>query len=271
MRLLVVSDLHGAHMRLVDFLQPDDVLISLGDHVNIIDYKDLSGLLAQFVPQETIETTLQLIKEKKLAEARAAMAMAAGSVPDLFVKIKRAVHEMYFEMCHAFPGTVHFIYGNVDYPDALRANLTENQFLHEADVVEVEGRRFGLISGHPPGPFSFGMPGEVDKKTYAQRLHEIGGVDVLCVHPPPAIDGMSYDVVAERDEEGSADVLYYANLVRPQLVMFGHIHQPKVAEHVDTKSSSLPVRFINVGCFRDTGRLLQIDPKTLETTWVKVN
>ena len=268
MRLLVVADLHGAYQRLGSLLQADDVLISLGDHVNVIDYKDLSGLLADAVPKETINSTLQLIQEERLDEARAAMAQAAGSVPDLFARIRRAARTAYFEMSEAIPCEAHFIYGNVDFPDVLRASLKNGQTLHEADVLEFEGRRFGLVSGLVPGPYSFGMPGEVDRKTFAQRLHDIGGCDVLCVHTPPDIESMAYDVTAERDEKGSADIVYYADLVRPKLVLFGHIHQPRVAEFTDLKSTAFPVRFVNVGCFRDTGRVLQIHLPNLETSWL---
>ena len=49
MRLLIVADVHGAYDRLSDFMREDDVLISLGDHLNVIDYKNLTGLLAEFV------------------------------------------------------------------------------------------------------------------------------------------------------------------------------------------------------------------------------
>ena len=271
MRLLVVADLHGAHERLASLLRPDDVLISLGDHINIIDYKDLSGLLANFVSPEVISRTLSLIHEERLDEARAAMSAAAGSVPNLFGKISRAAQEYYFEMSAAIGCEAHLIYGNVDFPEALEANLGDNQTLHLADRLEFGGRRFGLVSGHPPGPFSFGMPGEFNKKEFARRLHDIGGVEVLCVHSPPEIEGMTYDVVAERDEKGSPDTLYYAQLVRPRLVLFGHIHQPRLAEYVDDRSEGKPVRYLNVGCFRDTGRLLEIDPATLETSWVSAD
>ncbi len=268
MRLLVVSDVHGAYQDLASLLRDDDILISLGDHINIIDYKDLSGVLSNFVPTETINATLGLIKAGRLDEARAAMARSAGSVPDLFARIRQAARQAYFDLSETLPCEAHFIYGNVDFPELLRSSLKENQTLHEAEQLEFEGRRFGLVSGHPPGPYSFGMPGEVDRKTFAKRLHEIGGCDVVCVHTPPAIRGMTYDVSADRDEEGSPDLLYYANLARPQLVLFGHIHQPRLAEHTDLTSTSLPVRFINVGCFRDTGRLLQIHLPNLETSWV---
>jgi len=270
LRLLVVADMHGAFRPLADFLRSDDVLISLGDHVNVLDYKDLSGLLSDFIDQETIAGTLSLIQEKKLDQARAAMGKAAGSIPDLFSKIRQAAQEMVFEMVSAFPCQTHLIYGNVDFPDILRSNVGGDVRLHEADVVDINRWRFGLVSGHPPGPYSFGMPGEVSSKVFAQRLHDIGACEVLCVHSPPAIDGMTYDVVADRDEQGSKDSLYYAELHRPRLVLFGHIHQPKVAEYVDREVDTDPVRYLNVGCFRDTGRALQIDSETLETQWVQI-
>jgi predicted phosphodiesterase len=270
MRLLVVADLHGAYERLGRGLRQDDVLISLGDHVNVLDYADLTGLLAKFVSAETIKRTLTLINAGEMNEARAAMAEAAGSVPHLFGKIHRAAQEAYFEMSAQIPCRSYFIYGNVDFPDALEKNLHDHQTLVEAETLEIEGRRFGLVSGHPPGPFAFGMPGEVTREEFAQRLHAVDYCDVLCLHSPPAIPGMTFDVVADRDEEGSPDSLYYAKLHRPRLVLFGHVHQPRLAEFVDDSDPDSPVRYLNVGCFRDTGRLLQIDPETLETEWLEI-
>jgi len=270
-RLLVVSDVHGAYARLGRALRDDDVLISLGDHINVIDYADLSGLLADFIPRDTIQTTLALIQSGDLAAARRSMGRAAGSVPDLFTKIRRAAQVAYFEMAAAIPCRSYFIYGNVDFPDALAANLHDHQTLAEAEAIDIEGRRIGLVAGHPPGPFSFGMPGEIDRAEFARRLHEIGRADVLCVHSPPALTGMTYDVEADRDEEGSPDTLYYARLHRPALVLFGHVHQPRLAEFVDREDPDAPVRFINVGCFRDTGRLLVIDPAKLETRWLNID
>jgi len=264
----VVSDVHGAHEALGKLLRADDLLISLGDHVNVLDYKDLTGILASFVSKETINETLDLIQNGDLEAARSIMTRSAGSVPHLFAKVKEAADKTYAAVSAAIPCPAHFIYGNVDFPETLRANLKANQQYHEADVLDIEGRRFGLVSGHPPGPFSFGMPGEVDKKVFALRLHQLGHVDVLCMHSPPAIDGMTYDVIAARDEEGSPDSLYFAKLHRPRLVLFGHIHRPRVAEFVDQTVSDAPIRYLNVGCFRDTGRLLRIDPATLETEWV---
>ena len=271
MRLLVVADVHGAYARLGRALADDDILISLGDHINVIDYADLSGLLADFVDRDTIESTLDLIQNGDLKAARRAMAGAAGSVPDLFAKIHRAAQEAYFEMASVIPCRSYFIYGNVDFPDALDKNLHDDQTLVEAETIEIQGKRFGLVSGHPPGPYSFGMPGEIERDEFARRLHEIGHADVLCVHSPPALPGLTYDIEADRDEEGSRDSLYYATLHRPALVLFGHVLQPRVAEFVDRDEPDSPVRYLNVGCFRDTGRLLEIDLETLETRWLNVD
>lgn len=271
MRLLVASDIHGAYERLGRFLRDDDVLLSLGDHINILDYKDLSGVLSSFVSRETIAETLELIQGNKLEAARARMAAAAGSVPDLFAKIRVAVQEAYFTMSAVIPCRAYFIYGNVDFPDALESNLDDRHHLCVAETIEIEGRRFGLASGHPPGPYSFGMPGEVQREEFAERLHRLGAVDVLGVHSPPAIPGMTYDVVADRDEEGSPDTLYVSRLHHPRLVLFGHIHQPQVGRHTDNSDPEAPIHYLNVGCFRDTGVLMQIDPRTLETEWVKVD
>ncbi|MDP8221877.1 MAG: metallophosphoesterase [Candidatus Lernaella stagnicola] len=271
MRLLVVADLHGAYDRLAAALRPDDILISLGDHLNVLDYSNLSGLLADFIPRDVIESTLELIQTDQLDEARAAMMTAAGSVPDLFAKIRRAAQMAYFSMAAAIPCEAYFIYGNVDFPHALQQNLLDRHTFVEADTVQIEGRSFGLVSGHPPGPYSFGMAGEVGREEYAQRLHEMGDCEVLCAHPPPAIPGLTFDVEAGRDEGGSPDLLYFARLHRPRLVLFGHVHQPKLDEFIDKDDSDEPVRFLNVGCFRDTGRLLEIDPQSLDTQWLNAD
>jgi predicted phosphodiesterase len=267
-RVLAVADLHGAHRRLAKVLRPDDVLLSLGDHVNVLDYKDLSGLLAGFVSHDAIAETLAAIQAGDRPAARRRMAAAAGSVPGLFGKIHDAAVETYRDLAAAVPCRAYFIYGNVDFPDTMATFLGGERRLCIAETVEIAGRRFGLVSGHPPGPYSFGMPGEVSKAEFAQRLHALGAVDALCVHSPPDIPDMTYDIAAGRDEEGSPDTLYYARLHRPRLVLFGHVHQPKLAETVEHPDSEAPVRYLNIGCFRDTGRLLEIDPQTWETRWL---
>ena len=268
MRLLVVSDLHGSSERLGRFLRHDDLLLSLGDHINVIDYKDLSGVLAEFVPRETIESTLATIQSGDLADARRRMAMAAGSVPNLFRQIRLTAEKAYDAMSRAIPCPGYFIYGNVDFPEALAPNLGDDHHLCLAEKLEIAGRRVGLVSGHPPGPYSFGMPGEIPATEFSRRLHEVGAVEILGIHSPPPIPGLTYDVTAERDEGGSADLLYYCRLHRPRLVLFGHVHQPQLAEFVDVEVADEPIRYLNVGCFRDTHRLLEIEPRTLETRWL---
>jgi Icc-related predicted phosphoesterase len=267
-RVLAVADVHGAHRRLAKMLRPDDVLLSLGDHVNVLDYKDLSGLLSQFVTKDAIADTLAAIQAGDRQAARLRMAQAAGSVPQLFEKVREAAVATYRDIAAALPCRAYIIYGNVDFPEAMAAAFGGPLRLCIAETVEIVGRRFGLVSGHPPGPFSFGMPGEVSKAEFAQRLHALGAIDALCVHSPPNIADLTYDVEADRDEEGSPDTLYYAELYRPRLVLFGHVHQPRRSEHVDGADPDAPIRYLNLSCFRDTGRALQIDPQTWETTWL---
>jgi hypothetical protein len=47
------------------------------------------------------------------------------------------------------------------------------------------------------------------------------------------------------------------------------MHQPRAAEFVDRDEPDAPIRYVNVGCFRDTGRVLQVNPRSFETVWIE--
>jgi Icc-related predicted phosphoesterase len=72
----------------------------------------------------------------------------------------------------------------------------------------------------------------------------------LCAHVPPAVDDLTFDVVADYHEPGSEALSGYLEEHEPEWMYYGHVHQPKVA---DTVIGSTHV--VNVGSYyRTTGR-----------------
>jgi len=255
LRIKIASDVHGAFDDLAAGLDPRDTVFLLGDFINIIDYRDLSGILAEVVDRPTIEKTLHLIQERKLEEARAFMGAAASGIEGMFEKVKAMTDECYRELFEKIPCRAFLINGNVDFPATLvKRLLPPAEFIKSWRVLEMGGRRMGFVSGHPFMTYSFGMPGEVTPAEFRRRLFALGPVDHLFVHPPPAIADLSFDTVAERDEGGSPDLLDYVRRHRPRTVHFGHVHAPRKREAVlgDT-------RFLNVGCFRHEKRFTLLE------------
>jgi Icc-related predicted phosphoesterase len=89
----------------------------------------------------------------------------------------------------------------------------------------------------------------MDEDAYGAKLDEVGAVDVLCTHIPPAVPELLYDTVARRMERGSHALLAAIRRTRPRFALFGHVHQP-LAQRVRVGTTEC----INVGHFRATGR-----------------
>jgi Icc-related predicted phosphoesterase len=112
--------------------------------------------------------------------------------------------------------------------------------------------RFGFVGGGLP---KVGIPGEVALDVYQEKVSSLGPVDVLCAHVPPAVDDLTFDVVADYAEAGSEALLDYLGTHEPAWMYFGHVHQPRVA---DGKVGS--TRVVNVGSYyRSTGKAWEHD------------
>ena len=226
MALKIAADIHGDFQTLAGQLSPEDTLILCGDYIQFIDYETLDGVMAELVPKERIERVLRLIREDRLKEAQRAIGEVFVSNPELRSGIMRLMERDYRRMFSLIPCRTYLIAGNTDNPRLMAKHLGDNHHLVDAETVRVDGALVGLVGGMPPTSFSFGLPGEVTESEYARRLDSLGRVDVLVTHPPPAIRELTYDVVAERDEEGSRCLLEYIERFAPPLHYFGHVHQP---------------------------------------------
>ena len=82
----------------------------------------------------------------------------------------------------------------------------------------------------------------------AAKLQQLGDVDMLCTHVPPAVWAVQKDVIAGR-AKGSQAILEYLHRYQPRWHYYGDVHQPQA-----TTWRIGATRCRNVGYFRATGR-----------------
>jgi Icc-related predicted phosphoesterase len=246
-RVHLIADLHGAVEPLRDAGKGCDVLLVLGDLINVLDYHRMEGILVDIFGREPVAEAAGLRARGRYDEAREVMRrrrVPEAEVRDRFVSLARRQYEQVFE---ALPDGSIVTYGNVDVPDLLRAFLPSGMRFVDGEVIELDGQRFGVVGGGLQTPL--GIPGEVEEEEYDRKLESLGAVDVICTHQPPRIPWLVYDVLGKRFEPGSTGLVGYINRHRPGFAYFGHVHQPLV-----DRMSIGPTRLVNVGHFRETGR-----------------
>lgn len=253
MTIKIAADIHGAYDELHQLLSPSDTLFLLGDFLNVLDYDDYSGMISEFIAIDVIKQVLELIEARQLDEAKVLMAKYSLGQSDLFGKLAKLAGDHYEALFSGLPCETFLIWGNVDFPGVLKKHLKPNTHLIENSVVDIGGRKCGFVTGSPHMRYSFGMPGELTREEYRNRLYGLGPVDHLFVHPPPAITDLAYDEAANRDEEGSVDLLTYIDAYFPKTVYFGHVHRPRVSNMMYKNKTEL----INVGFFRQTHKLIE--------------
>ncbi len=169
-----------------------------------------------------------------------------GREDSIQARFDELVERAYADVCAALSGAEALVtHGNVDRPDVLRRHLPESAHYVDGEVVEVEGHKIGFAGGGMP---ALGIPGEVSEEAMARKLEEIGPVDILCSHVPPAVAPLSRDVIGGR-QKGSVALRDYLETQRPAYHYFGDVHQPQATRwrYYDTEC-------VNVGYFRATGR-----------------
>jgi Icc-related predicted phosphoesterase len=159
----------------------------------------------------------------------------------------------------ALPDPTYVILGNVDIPPMASSIAQQNPGVTMADgtTVELEGERFGFVGGALPTPLR--VAGEITEEELRRKVENLGPVDVLCSHIPPAVPELCWDTLARRAEQGSVDLLRYIEDVQPARAYFGHVHQPLLSTIRIGRTVC-----VNVGYFRTTGRPF---PHSKEDTW----
>ena len=248
MRIKVIADVHGDLQTVLSEAASCDVLLLLGDLINVIDYENAGGIFGEVYGSDAVRRWAALRAEGKFDESREVLREAsAGREQELRGLFFAKIDEQTRDFCTNVPDNVVVTYGNVDVPDLIRKYLPSTVRFADAEVLIFDGVRFGFVGGGLP---KVGIPGEVQLDAYQEKVSALGPVEVLCAHVPPAIDDLTFDVVADYHEPGSEALLAYLSEHSPAWMYYGHVHQPKVAEL--TVGST---HVVNVGShYRSTGK-----------------
>ena len=248
MRVHVVSDVHGSVDALARAGDGADALVCLGDLVLFLDYADTgAGIFGRLFGADAAETLVRLRTERRFDEARdwsRSLWASLGEEPR--VVMEREIRAQYAEMFAVLPTPTYLTYGNVDVPDLWPEFLQEGSTVLDGQTAEIGGRTWGFVGGGLRTPMR--TPYEIDDDVYAEKVAAVGAVDVLACHIPPDIPELLYDVEARRFERGSAAVLDAIRDTQPELVLFGHVHQPLVQRTRVGRTEC-----VNVGHFRGRG------------------
>jgi Icc-related predicted phosphoesterase len=246
-RVHVVSDVHGSTEALARAGNGADVLVCLGDLVLFLDYADSgSGIFASLFGAANAEQLVALRTAKRFDEARTFSRSLWGGLDDPKQVLETALRQQYAELFAVMPEPAYLTYGNVDVPDMWPDFTRPGHTVLDGQVAEIGGKRWGFVGGGLRTPMR--TPYEVDDEAYAEKVAAVGAVDVLACHIPPAVPGLLYDVEARRFERGSEAVLDAIRDTSPELVLFGHVHQP-----LQARTRIGRTECVNVGHFRGTG------------------
>jgi Icc-related predicted phosphoesterase len=253
--MLALSDIHFALEPLRRVAATGETLLILGDLVNLTDYRTGEGAVAEVLGIDFSRASASARGQGDFQRMRSLWLERVGDqIDEIRLEIGKAIDAQYERVAEALDGGHGYvIHGNVDRPGSLQRSLPSGyEYLH-GETREIEGVRFGFVGGGAATPLQ--AEGEVSEEVLAQLLGDIGAVDILCTHVPPALGPLRTDVVTGRAERGSIPILQYLERHAPRLHLFGDVHQPQASTWRVGRT-----RCRNVGYFRATERPLRLDP-----------
>lgn len=247
MPVKLIADVHSSIAEIEARVDREDTLLVLGDVLGLIDWVDFSGILPEVLGPDLLREML-FSAFARGPEAASRMREELFSPEGEYYELLQArVEEEYSEFRKVLEGIgcrTLVIFGNSDIPEAMRVVFNGSQVVTMVEgTLELEGQVFGFLPGSVKSPFE--MPGENDDEFLRERLEAMGRVDVLCAHIPPDLTEVTFDVVAGRNQSGSASMLDYIREQQPACVYHGHIHQP--AQRVFDLGAT---RLVNVGYYK---------------------
>jgi Icc-related predicted phosphoesterase len=244
----VVSDVHGSVDELARAGDGADVLVCLGDFVLFIDYDDASGgIFGTLFGADAAEKLVELRTAGRWDEAREwsrGLWQSLGEDPR--VVMEREIRSQYAAMFAVLPDPTYLTYGNVDVPNLWPDYLQPGSTVLDGQTAVIGGKTWGFVGGGLKTPYR--TPNEIDDETYAAKVTAVGAVDVLACHIPPDVPELLYDVTARRMERGSSATLDAIRDTQPELVLFGHVHNP-----LQARTRIGRTECVNVGHFRGRG------------------
>jgi Icc-related predicted phosphoesterase len=243
-----VSDVHGSVDDLARAGDGADVLVCLGDFVLFIDYDDVGGgIFGKLFGAAAAERLVSLRTAKQFDEAREwsrGLWQSLGEDPRAVME--REIRSQYAELFAVLPDPTYLTYGNVDVPHLWPEYLKAGSTVLDGETAVIGGKTWGFVGGGLQTPMR--TPYEIDDETYAEKVTAVGAVDVLACHIPPDVPELLYDVTARRFERGSSAVLDAIRDTQPELVLFGHVHNP-----LQARTRIGRTECVNVGHFRGRG------------------
>jgi Icc-related predicted phosphoesterase len=250
-RVTAISDLHGAVEHLEAISRETDVLLVLGDLINVLDYRTMDGILVDVFGREPVAEAARLRSEGRFDEARETI-RRVGPGADFRERFLGLAKQQYERVFEHLPTDAYVTFGNVDIPDLLRASVPEGVRFVDAEAVRIGTWTFGFVGGGVRTPLN--VPGEVEEAEYDAKFDRIGRVDVVCTHMPPRLPWYTYDVLGKKFEPGSVGLIAYVQENHPKFALFGHVHQPLV-----NRGNIGLTEMVNVGHFQATGKGFTID------------
>ena len=248
MRVHVVSDVHGSVDELARAGDGADALVCLGDFVLFIDYDDAAGgIFGTLFGAEAAEQLVALRTAGRWDEAREwSRGNWASLGEDPRAVMEREIRSQYAAMFAVLPDPTYLTYGNVDVPHLWPDYLKPGSTVLDGETTVIGGKTWGFVGGGLKTPYR--TPYEIDDETYAEKVTAVGAVDVLACHIPPDVPELLYDVTARRFERGSSATLDAIRDTQPELVLFGHVHNP-----LQRRTRIGKTECVNVGHFRGRG------------------
>lgn len=255
-RVHVVSDVHGNADALARAGEGADALIVLGDLLDFIDYHEYgNGIFGALFGPDNVATFARLRRLGAREEMAAFTSQLWAGLADPDAAVHEAINKQYAALFAAMTTPTYVIPGNVDAPQQWSEFVHEGIRMPVDEVVEIAGMRFGFVGGSVysggalPAKGQGWRPYLRPRDEFDRAVAELGSVDVLCSHIPPAVAELTYDIVARRLETGSDALLDRIRLQQPRWSLFGHVHQPLAAR---TRIGLCECR--NVGHFKSTAR-----------------
>jgi Icc-related predicted phosphoesterase len=257
--MLVLSDIHFALEPLRRVAASGETLLILGDLVNLTDYRTGEGAVAEVLGLKFSKASASARAAGNYERMRALWLERVGDrIDEIRLEIGKAIETQYEQLSQALDGGHGYvIHGNVDRPGSLQKALPSGYEYVHGETRDIDGVRFGFVGGGAATPLQ--AEGEVSEEQVEQLLGDLGAVDVLCTHVPPALNPLRTDVVTGRAERGSAAILRYLETQAPSLHLFGDVHQPQASTWRVGRT-----RCRNVGYFRATGRPMRLDTARIE-------
>jgi Icc-related predicted phosphoesterase len=252
--VLLVSDVHGEFAALAGLARSGEVLLILGDLINLLDYRTRKGIITDVLGSEFGSAVAGHRAAGDYQAMRQAWTEMVGERgEEIRSAIDLKIREEY-EQCRSALAAAngYATYGNVDRPELLAAALPPGMRLLDGEVADIEGVKFGFVGGGVATPV--GAAGEVTDEQMEAKLARIGEVDVLCSHLPPALAPLATDVITGRQERSSRPILDYLLRTGPRFHFYGDVHQPQA---ISWRLGTTVAR--NVGYFRATRRPVRLE------------